>query len=431
MPSNWLGIMADLLLIEVNRDSKNEEKVDVPPLGLAYIAAVCEGAGFSVEIIDLNVQKELPAKAIHVAGIVGVSFYTHNYGNALHILAEAKKNGKLVIAGGPHATPLYKKVLEDGFDIVVRGEGEYPILELLKNGGDPKGIRGLAYNKNGRTFVNGVWRIKDLDSLPMPAIHLLKLEKYSFPGAIATTRGCNYNCIFCSSRNQSGTLRLRSAKSVVEEIRWLKKKGLDSFLIVDPNFAYDKGRVLEVCDEIKGLEMRWFSELRLDHMDNEVIKAMAKSGCKVVRFGIESGSQKVVNTIKKDIQLENVEKIVTKLVENGIIPVCGFMIGHPDETKRDFEASLALAEHIRELGGETTFAVQTPYPGTYISRNSQKLNLDIQHHDWNSYNHLNPVISTEAFSNHDLRMMLETILKGLDSKKRRSFRSIAMRTEKS
>ncbi len=418
--------MADLLLVEADRKHRREEKVDVPPLGLAYIAAVCEEAGFSVEILDLNIQREGLAKSITDAGIVGVSFYTHNYDRALSVLEKAKKKGKNVIAGGPHATPLYKEALADGFDIVVRGEGEYPILELLKRDGDPAGIKGLAYLEDGRAVVNGVWRVEDLDSLPLPARHLLKLDRYSFPGAIATSRGCNYSCIFCASRNQSGTLRLRSAERVIEEVGWLKENGMDSFLVVDPNFAYSKERVLGICNGIRDLKMRWFSELRLDHMNVEVIKAMADAGCKVVRFGIESGSQRVVDVIKKGISLEKIERTIEMLSKNGITPVCGFMVGHPTEDKADFEFTLALAERIRKLGGETTFAVQTPYPGTYIYRNAARLGIDILHHNWNSYNHLTPVISTKSLANRELRKMLETALNSIgEREQRRSFRSIA------
>ncbi len=418
--------MADLVLVEVGRELKGEYKADVPPLGLAYIAAVAEEDGFSVEIIDLNVQRKGLNDKINDAGMVGVSFYTHNYDAALSVLSKAKARNKKVIAGGPHATPLYREVLADGFDIVVRGEGEYPIRELLRRGGDPSGIRGLAYIDGGKLAANGVWRVGELDELPLPARHLLDLERYSFPGAIATSRGCSYGCIFCSARNQSGTLRLRSARKVVEEIRMLKEMGMDSFLAVDPNFAYSKERVLSICDGIKDAGMRWYAELRLDHMDEELIRAMAGSGCKVVRFGIESGSQRIVDVIRKGISLGDIEKTVKALVENGITPVCGFMIGHPTEGKRDFEATLRLAERIRALGGEATFAVQTPYPGTYLYRNADKLRVDILHHNWSAYQHLNPVISTREFSARDLKEMLGRALRGIgDEKKRRSFRSIA------
>jgi radical SAM superfamily enzyme YgiQ (UPF0313 family) len=300
------------------------------------------------------------------------------------------------------------------------------MMKLLEQGGDPAEVKGLAYYENGMIKVNGVWRVKDLDSLPLPARHLMKLEEYSFPGAIATSRGCNYACVFCSSRNQSGMLRLRSAASIIKEIKWFKENGVDSFLVIDPNFAYSRERVIEICDGIRELGMRWFAEARLDHMNEEVIEAMADSGCKVVRFGIESGSQRIVDEIRKEINLKDVETTIEQLVAKGITPVCGFMVGHPSETKEDFELSIALARKIRDLGGEATFAVQTPYPGTYIYRNASKLGIDILHRNWSSYHHLNPNITTREFDARELKRMLEKALDSLgEREKRRSFRSIA------
>jgi radical SAM superfamily enzyme YgiQ (UPF0313 family) len=192
--------MTDLLLIEAPNGSSSEEKTDVPPLGLAYIAAVTEEKGFSAEIIDLNFGGDGLENRIKKANFIGLSCYTHNYHRAKEILNLAKKHGKKTIIGGPHATPMYRDVLWDGFDYAVRGEGEYPILNLLEGNRD---VRGLAFIVDGSPLTNFVLRVKDLDSLPLPARHLLDMKHYSFPGAIATTRGCASHCIFCSSRNQS------------------------------------------------------------------------------------------------------------------------------------------------------------------------------------------------------------------------------------
>src|SRR3989304_3839982 len=299
--------MADLLLVEASHGSASEEKVDVPPLGLAYIASVAEKNGFSTEIVDLNLRGTNLEKGVKKAGLVCVSSYTHNYHRALDILRLAKRFNKIVAIGGPHATPLYKEVLREGFDYVVRGEGEYPVLNLLKGAMD---THGLAVMEKGQPKANFVARVKDLDALPFPSRHLLELKRYSFPGSIATTRGCASHCIFCSSRNQSGCLRARGVESLKEELTELHSQGIDRFFVIDPNFAFDKKRTLEFCNMVKGLGMRWFTELRLDHMDNDVIKSMGDSGCIVVRFGIESGSQRIVDLIKKGISIERLEDVV-------------------------------------------------------------------------------------------------------------------------
>jgi radical SAM superfamily enzyme YgiQ (UPF0313 family) len=388
----------DLLLIEAMQKSPSEYNITTPPLGLGYIAAVSEDRGHSVEIVDSNVQEIKIEEKIKDANLVGVSCYTHNYHEALKIKEHAQKYGVKTVIGGPHATALPRQCVTDGFDFAVIGEGELVILEILD------GVEGGN--------VRSVRRVSDLDGLPYPARHLLDLEKYTYPGAIATSRGCAYMCRYCSARMISGKLRLRKADKVIEEVSYLQSLNLDSFFVIDPNFAFDKKRVMEICEGVKGLGMEWFAELRLDHVDAEIIKAMAKAGCKVGRFGIESGSQRIVDLIDKRINVKDVPKIIKTFVENGITPVCGFMIGHPSETKEEFEGTLNLALKIKELGGESTFAVQTPYPGSYLYGGSDDLGIKILSDKWREYHHLNPIIETENFSNDDLRrMFFDSIIK--------------------
>jgi radical SAM superfamily enzyme YgiQ (UPF0313 family) len=405
--------MTDLLLIEAPLSSTVEEKMDVPPLGLAYIASVAEREGFSAEILDLNLGNENLTTRIKEASLIGISSYTQNYPFALKLLQTAREHGKKVVIGGPHATPLYKDALRDGFDYVVRGEGEYPILNLLKCNDD---LRGVALMQNGRPKANFVHRANDLDTLPFPARHLLNLKRYSFPGAIATTRGCASHCIFCSSRNQAGYLRARGVDNLQSELESLQAIGLDRFFVIDPNFAFDKTRTLRFCEMVRRLKLEWFTELRLDQMDGEIIKAMAESGCRVVRFGIESGSQRIVDIIKKGISIEDLEQIVKTFQRYDIVPVCGFMIGHPYETKRDFEATLALAKKVIALGGEATFSILTPFPGTYLYKNAERLGIKILTNDWSKYHHLNPVIETKNFTAEKLRSMLFDALLAISRK---------------
>jgi radical SAM superfamily enzyme YgiQ (UPF0313 family) len=428
----------NLLLFETEtRTSPVEEKTTVPPLGLAYIAAVCKDAGYRVELIDLNISRGGLGEKIKKADVVGVSCYTPNYPEALQLLRRIKGYGKKVVLGGPHATFCYREALKDGFDFVVRGEGEPVMLELLRRlerGEDVKGIKGLAYEDNRGVSVRGAGRVKDLNTLPFPTRHLLELEKYTYPGAIATSRGCAYTCIFCSSRGMSGPLRLRKAKSVVAEVEHIKSLSIDSFFVIDPNFAYDSARVADICEGIKDLEMEWYAELRLDHINEGIIQEMAKAGCKVVRFGIESGSQRIVDLIRKGIRVKDVLKIVKTSAENGIVPVCGFMIGHPAETKQEVEDTIKLAMKIRELGGEAAFSVLTPYPGTYLFRNAKKLGIKLLTTDWQEYHHLNPVIETENFSREELRNVLFKALSidstSKDLPKRKSFRALAYKSQK-
>ena len=248
----------------------------------------------------------------------------------------------------------------------------------------------------------------------------------------------------------SGKLRLRSPESVASEVEHLQSLGLRSFFVIDPNFAYSKERALRICSLVSKLGMKWCTELRLDHVDQELIEALADSGCRVVRFGIESGSQEVVNAIKKGIAIAKLREVVRGFVRAGITPVCGFMIGHPWDTRESVEATVRLAEEVRSLGGEATFAVQTPYPDTYLFRHASELGLKLRSCNWWEFHHLNPVVETRSFSLEELRTLLfdalarlykvevpnvapagdaPAMMKVLPGVERRSFRSIAIEKE--
>lgn len=403
-----------MLLIDSPLTQVSERKVDLPPLGLAYIASILRDRGFGVRILDMNVSTGLE-KALEEADVVGISSYTQNYPWAVEILETAKSYQKVVAAGGVHATFRFGEALKHGFDFVVRGEGEYSFTEAVSRLSAKKsltGVKGIALLREGRVIDGGFWRVENLDELPLPARDLLELDRYAFPGAISTTRGCAYACVFCSSRAMSGPLRMRSPESVLKEIEQIKSLGYNRFFIIDPNFAFSKERALKICSLVKPLDMVWFSELRLDHIDSDLIRAMAEAGCRVVRFGIESGSQEVINTIKKGIEVSRVKRIVRELARAGITPVCGFMLGNPGETKESIKATLKLAEEIKALGGEVAFSVHTPYPDTPIFRHAQSFGIEIHSCNWWEFHHLNPVISTEHFSLDELRALLfDAVLK--------------------
>lgn len=407
-----------VLLIEAGNGEAGN-KADVIPLNLLYPASFCDRflneSGIDIEVCDLRLKNELKSidRKIEKAKIIGISCYTHNYNIALKILRKAKSidREKVVIAGGPHVTSLYREALEHGFDAVIRGEGEhafYGIIKAFSKGKDfrRKNIPGIAFKKNSKIFVNPVKRINDLDKLPFPARKKIDIKSYYFPGAIATSRGCIYLCKFCAGRNQSGFLRLRSVESLLNELEEIKMLGINSFFVIDPNFAFDKKRVIKFCRRAKKLGMHFYAELRLDQVDEEIIKALSDADCRVVRFGIESGSQDMVEIIRKGINLEELLYKVKLLVKHGIKPICGFMIGLPKETEMHYKKTLEIAREIVEIGGEVNFAILTPYPGTYIYRNAEKLGIKIKTKNWQEYHYLNPVIETENFKREELRRML-------------------------
>jgi len=394
----------------------------IPPLGLAYIAAVIRTFGHEVRITDLGIErKDLSPADIKWADIIGISADTPRYPEALSIAKVSKKYEKAVVMGGYHVTFLDKEALDSGFvDFIVRGEGEETFLNLLntlENNGNLSEVDGISYIQNG-IFRRNKDRIppSNLNNLPFPARDLLPLKKYNgrMNGwrftSLVTSRGCPYNCYFCSSSKFGGLKwRARSAQSIADEIEHLVNTfGYQAFSFMDDNFTLNPQRVIELADELKARKMdniHWWCFSRVDTLANNeyMIQRMTESGAYMVFLGLESNNDEILRSYNKHIGNEQQLKAIELLNKYGISIHGSYIIGNIKETKAMAEATIKWAKNLGTKSSQ--FSLLTPYPGTALYDDIKKENRFL-HRNWRLYDGLYPVIKLDYLTPEQTRDLL-------------------------
>lgn len=386
----------------------------IPPLGLAYIAAILRENGYPVKLLDLGIDNRALSPAIlEWADIVGISADTPRYPEALSIAKIAKAACKTVVMGGYHVTFLDREALDTGLtDFVVRGEGEETFLNLLnvlENGGDLKFVPGISFLDKGTYHRN-----KDaippgnLDEMPFPARDLIDLKKYKgrmygLPfTSLITSRGCPYNCYFCSSSKFGGLKwRARSAKSIVDEIQHLYQTyEYKAFAFMDDNFTLNPQRVFEFADELekRGLkDIRWWCFSRVDILvkNENMIKRMAEVGAYMVFLGLESNNEAILQSYNKHIENDQQQRATELLRKYGIKIHGSYIIGDIEETEAMVKNTINWAKQINAK--TTQFSILTPYPGTALYHDVEKENRFL-HQYWQWYDGLHPVIKLDVMS---------------------------------
>jgi len=387
-----------------------------PPLGLAYVASALEKAGYEVEIIDapalkLNENDVIRKILNNGAEFIGITAMTPAIGSAIEIARGIKKNdkSKFIFMGGAHVTALPEETLRDvsEVDVVVIGEGEVTaptLIEKIKNKESLKDVLGIAYREKEKIIINPSRPfIKDLDSLPIPAYHLLPINKYRpYPPhgkklpymAIMTSRGCPFRCTFCSKPVHGKEYREKSAKSVIGEIKYIQKQyGIKELLFYDDSFTLNKKRIIELCDEMMKNEIKipWSCETRVNLIDEELLSKMKDAGCYIISYGVESGNQEILNNIKKDITLEQIKNAFKLTREAGISIVSYFMLGCPGDTEQTMKQTIEFAKELDSNFAQ--FSICTPFPGTEIADLIDKKN-EI---DWNKLSYVSNRSETIPF----------------------------------
>ncbi|MBS7288662.1 MAG: radical SAM protein [Candidatus Freyarchaeota archaeon] len=354
-----------------------------PPLGLAYLAAVLEEEGVDVRVLDcvaLNISYEDACREINYwsPDIVGVTATTPAHYEAVKILRAAKSAGAFTVAGGPHFTFIDLKVMEEHsfVDCVVRGEGEETFKELIKaveRGGELKEIPGVTYRERG-VVKRAPDRplIENLDKLPIPAYHLLPMEKYTFGrqryGTVMTSRGCPFRCSFCASSRLFGKRwRGRSAESVADELELLADKyKVRNVEFLDDTFTLNSKRAEEICNEIRrrGLDLSWGCSSRVDTISRGLLRKLKDAGCRIIYYGAESGSQRILNAMRKGVRLAQVIRTFKETAKAGIERLASFILGFPGETLDTIKMTVRFARLLNP--DYVQFTICTPYPGTEL-----------------------------------------------------------------
>lgn len=367
--------------------------------------------------------------------IVGISATTGSYGSAMKVAKIVKEHDSEipVVMGGPHPTLLPEDtVKEPYFDIVVRGEGEYTMLEVVECLEKEKSlheVKGITFKDKGEIYHNPSRPlIENLDSLPFPARDLI-YEKEKYPhqafGYILTSRGCPYECIFCSSPKIWGRkVRFRSPEKVVAEIEEVVRDfKTRTFRINDDTFTVNKKRVLEICDLLieKNLGITWQCDTRVNLLTRDLCKRMKEAGCVQFNLGVESGNPEVLSFTKKGITLDQARNAIKMTKDAGILALAYFMIGFPDETCEQIQDTIAFMEEVKP--DFSVFSIVTPYPGTELFDIARNMELLPRHLDWSTFFHHS---SDMAFTKKISRERILALIKEIDEIVEKQYAKVAL-----
>lgn len=378
----------------------------LPPLGLGYMAAVLENSGHEVKIIDS------PALGLDCSGVIkrikeetpellGITATSHSRFNAIKILEVVKELECLKVLGGVHFSFTDIDALQHTpADIVVRGEGEYTLLDIAE--GKPlDSIPGITYGRNKQISRNRDRQFLDVTKLPRPARHLFPMEKYSATlegeyktkcTSILTSRGCPNACVFCSSPSYwRRLLRLRDPIDVVDEIEEvINTYGILGFDFWDDTLTIVPKHVEEICNEIirRNLDIAWYARIRVNTVNRPLLELMKKAGCVALSFGVESGSSRVLKEIKKNITLDQVEKVAEICDELGFHTKAFFMYNLPGETLDDVKSTLKFMDKLQNYPNIMTISTITAiYPGTMLEEIAKHEGILHENFSWNSPYH--------------------------------------------
>lgn len=389
--------------------ARHRNTIPKPPLGLAYIAAYLEKKSrLETKILDMyshgmSVNSLLNEVSDFSPDIIGFSAATPQInivGSLARTIKEDFGRDLYVIVGGPHASTVPKKTLRENphIDIAVFGEGEETMAELSETIDTHNflSVAGIAYRNGGSIKINKHRPlIKNIEDIPFPAWHKLDMNRYlnfnymfdkkAFP--IITARGCMGKCIFCDAKGVwSRRLRMRSAGNIVDEMEALKSVyGVNHIIVLDDTFTTNKSRIELVCNEIRrrNLKITWECNGRVDRINREMLDGMKKAGCIYMAYGIESGSQEILDYTKKNITMEQIKSAVKHTKESGIRAGGFFMMGFPPEKVEHIKKTINFIKEL-DLDWVSELSILVPYPGTEIYGEMQREGLIIKE-EWDTY----------------------------------------------
>lgn len=351
-----------------------------PPLGLLNLASMIRNK-HQVEILDCAARKIKVKNVLrYVEKNIDVICISDNNTNNTHNVVNTAKQikkafpNKILICGGLNATFDYEYLLNNGFDFVVRHEGELTFKELIsylsKRNINFNEIQGLCYKKGGKIHRNkDRLLIRNLDDLPLPSWDLINEELYRSgigkQSIIETGRGCTFNCNYCAtSKMWKHTHRYKSPKRIAKEFKLAERRGIDFLLISDDNFTVNPKKVISICKELikQKNNIPWMSGGRSDTLagNPELAKYMKKAGCKIYGVGFESGNDKILKSYNKKTSKQLNEKALSIIKKNGLISQGSVILGAPNETFKQLKDTIKFSLKL----DFASYSILRPYPGT-------------------------------------------------------------------
>lgn len=355
----------------------------IPPLTLLTVAALFEKEGVEVQLLDLDAERltynqALERIAAFSPDLLGFTLSTYSFHPVMRWIAKFKEDtGIPVIVGGMHVSMFSDEIMTyPDVDYLIVGEAEEPIpdfVKAFKNGRNFEGVQSIGYRKDGKVFIDKTERIvKDLDSVPLPARHLIKNELYSNVltkrknfTAMLSARGCPFRCSFCNQNK--AVYRFRSPQNFFAEIKEnYEKHGIREFDIYDTTFTANKKRIYEICDMIikEGLDVSWTIRSRVDSVNEKVLDAVKAAGCHTIMYGIESSSEDILKRMNKGITIAEIRKTIEYTHKIGIEILGFFMLGYPGETRETMEDTIRFSLELPLDYAQYTVLV--PYPDAEV-----------------------------------------------------------------
>ena len=418
------------------------------PLGLIFINRFLKEHGYVSSIINLSECKcweevERYFKKESSPRIIGISSYTRQRFSTIEMIGLLRSiyPETIICIGGPHATFLDEAILRhhSEIDFVIRGEGEETFLELVthifnNNIENAKTrILGISYvDKNG-VFIRTADRprLNDLSLLPLPLQTAEELDnlsmadslKFHFPNGndndfkmapIITSRGCNGNCSFCCNRSFWGDNRCTGAEYAYKQFYYYYSKGISCFDIYDDNFTSNEDKVLKLCDMLinNGIDVKWWCSSRVDTVNHKILKSIKQAGCFMISYGVESGSQRILNNINKGVTIIDVESACALTRQAGLSFRITISIGHLGETFETINETIDLINRIRPI--QIAIFMLKVYPGTPLNDYLKKKHLISDDYWFNKDNDIVPLFTYEH-TKADLLMFRNQIIEKIEA----------------
>lgn len=384
--------MPKVVLINPGKDQRYATQ---EPLHLGFLASYLEKHNIEVKIIDELAQQDVK-KGLekYSPKIVGITATTPVFPDACRIADLCRANGMLTVMGGVHVSVMPDEALEHA-DIIVKGEGEQALLDIVNDKDINSRIISRPYLKN-------------IDEIPPPARHLMDMQFYlkvrdrtlqsylhfvppNTPTAsILTSRGCPYDCVFCHNTWKNMPFRFHNADRVIAEMEDLiNNYNVGALFFIEDNLFVNKKRLRLICEKIKNrnINIPWGANSRVDHVDLDIFQVAKEAGCKQITFGFESGSQKILDILNKKTTVEQNKRAIELCNQAGIIPQGTIIIGNPDENFEDLQKTKEFIKNseIESVG----VCIATPFPGTQLWKWAEERQRIPEKLSWAEFNYHN------------------------------------------